>query len=143
MRRRVVVLLLSCVAGCNQTQSAGGDPAAIKPATASRPAAKQAKSKPAEMPSASKHMAQAANPAMGREADCEAALKREMNSAMAGSMLGMAGGFVGFGGRGGALASQVASTAGGMIAQNQQAKAREALERDCYGPSAAADAETW
>ncbi|ATN33108.1 hypothetical protein ACO34A_04735 [Rhizobium sp. ACO-34A] len=65
-----------------------------------------------------------------------------MNSAMAGNMLGMAGGLVGFGGRGGAIASQVASTAGGMIAQSQQAKERQALERDCYGPSATAGPET-
>ncbi|MCJ7997446.1 hypothetical protein J5N58_22920 [Rhizobium cremeum] len=143
MRRSAVVLLLACVAGCSQTQSAGGDPAAIEPATLNRPAAKQAKPKPSEMPSASRQMAQTANPPTGREADCEAALKREMNSAMAGNMLGMAGGFVGFGGRGGAIASQVASTAGGMIAQQQQAKARQALERDCYGSSVAADPEMW
>lgn len=62
---------------------------------------------------------------------CEEAMRGQTNAAMLGSALGMVGGLGGFAGRGGAIAGQVASTGGSMIAQSQSANARANMQ-DCY-----------
>ena len=51
---------------------------------------------------------------------CLEAMQAQTNAAMLGGALGMVGGFGGFAGRGGAVAGHIASTAGGVIA-NQAA----------------------
>ncbi|HWK67972.1 MAG TPA: hypothetical protein VNS34_23865 [Rhizobiaceae bacterium] len=63
---------------------------------------------------------------------CDEAVQAQTNAAMLGGALGMVGSFGGFGGRGGMVASQVASTAGNMVASNQSAKARAGVMRECY-----------
>lgn len=62
---------------------------------------------------------------------CEEAVRGQSNAAMLGSALGMVGGLGGFAGRGGAIAGQVASTGGSMIAQSQASNARASMQ-DCY-----------
>ncbi len=62
---------------------------------------------------------------------CEEAVRGQTNAAMLGSALGMVGGLGGFAGRGGAIAGQVASTGGSMIAQSQANNARVSMQ-DCY-----------
>jgi len=44
----------------------------------------------------------------------------------------MVGSFGGLGGRGGMVASQVASTAGNMVATSQSANARARVMKECY-----------
>lgn len=58
---------------------------------------------------------------------CAEAMQGQTNAAMLGGALGMVGGFGGFAGRGGAVAGHIASTAGGVIA-NQAANDMQ----DCY-----------
>lgn len=62
---------------------------------------------------------------------CDEAIQAQANAAMLGSALGMVGSFGGFGGRGGMVASQVASTAGNMVATSQSAKARAGVMQEC------------
>lgn len=51
---------------------------------------------------------------------------------MLGGALSMVGGLGGFAGRGGMVASQVASTAGNVVATSQSAKARANVMQECY-----------
>jgi len=60
-------------------------------------------------------------------------MQAQSNAAVLGGALGMVGSFGGFGGRGGMVASQVASTAGHVVATNQSAKARAGVMQECYG----------
>lgn len=63
---------------------------------------------------------------------CDDAVKAQTNAAMLGGALGMVGSFGGFGGRGGMVVSQVASTAGTMVANSQSAKAQSGVMQECY-----------
>lgn len=63
---------------------------------------------------------------------CEEAVQAQTNAAMLEGALGMMGGLGGFAGRGGMVASQVASTAGSMVATSQSAKARAGVMQECY-----------
>ncbi len=74
---------------------------------------------------------------------CAEAMKKQRDQAMLGSALGMAGGVVGFGGRGGAIASQVASTAGSLVAEQTRQQAQTAIRRDCYPQGVPVDEEIW
>lgn len=74
---------------------------------------------------------------------CAEAMKKQRDQAMLGSALGMAGGVVGFGGRGGAIASQVASTAGSLVAEQTRQQAQTAIQRDCYPQGVPVDEEIW
>jgi hypothetical protein len=74
---------------------------------------------------------------------CAEAMKKQRDQAMLGSALGMAGGVVGFGGRGGAIASQVASTAGSLVAEQNRQQAQTAIQRDCYPQGSPTDDEIW
>jgi hypothetical protein len=73
-------------------------------------------------------------------AACEETMKKQMDQAVLGSALGMAGGAFGFAGRGGAIASQVASTAGSLVAEQKRREAEAAVRRDCYPQGAPVDA---
>lgn len=109
MRTIITSLMTVALAACSQTT----DPVATAQTPASR----------------TKPTAQAAAPAD----KCDTAIRNQANAAMVGSALGMVGGFGGFAGRGGAVASHVASTAGGAIAQAQASQARANVHRDCLG----------
>lgn len=63
---------------------------------------------------------------------CAEAVQAQSNAAMLGGALGMVGSFGGFGGRGGMVASQVASTAGNMVANSQSTKAQSGVMQECY-----------
>ncbi|WP_028032714.1 hypothetical protein [Chelativorans sp. J32] len=63
---------------------------------------------------------------------CSEAIQAQQNAAMLGGALGMVGSFGGLGGRGGMVASQVASTAGNMVATSQSANARARVMKECY-----------
>lgn len=101
------------IAGCSQTASG--------PETA---AAKNGKSVVAR--------AGTQKTAAAKKDACDEAITAQTNAAMLGGALGMVGSFGGWGGRGGMVASQVASTAGNMVASNQSAKARAGVMRECY-----------
>lgn len=105
----VVALVLS---GCSQT-------------TGDATSATSAESKTTVRP-----VGQRKTAAQKRDA-CEEAVRGQTNAAMLGSALGMVGGLGGFAGRGGAIAGQVASTGGSMIAQSQAGNARAKMQ-DCY-----------
>lgn len=109
MRMIVIAVLCGTLAGCSQTSA------------------------PADLAATGK--ASPAQPRQTAKADrCDEAIKGQTNSAMLGSALGMAGGLAGFGGRGGMVAAQVASTAGGMIARSQAQQAQAAVMRECSQP---------
>ncbi|MGI6852559.1 hypothetical protein [Mesorhizobium sp. 1B3] len=112
MKIAIVGAVCLAIAGCSQTTSG--------PATT---AAESGKSVSAR---AKTHKTAARN----RDA-CDEAIQAQANAAMLGSALGMVGGFGGFGGRGGMVASQVASTAGNMVATSQSAKAHAGVMREC------------
>ncbi|MDW6022632.1 hypothetical protein SAZ10_12790 [Mesorhizobium sp. BAC0120] len=115
-----LVLLAVCagLAACSQT-AAPSQTAAANPAPAAKAPGKGSLSQP--------------KTAATQAAACEDAVKKQANTAMLGSALGMAGGLVGFGGgRGGAVAAQLASTAGSVVTQAQSSSAQSAVERDCY-----------
>lgn len=63
---------------------------------------------------------------------CEEAMRAQTNAAMLGGALGMVGSLGGLGGRGGMVASQVAATAGNVVATSQSAKARADVMQECY-----------
>lgn len=67
-----------------------------------------------------------------KEDACRDAIQAQSNAAMLGGALGMVGSLGGFGGRGGMVASQVASTAGNVVATSQSAKARAGVQSECY-----------
>lgn len=107
MRTVLAMALCGTLAACSQTSA---------PTQAGKPA-------PASQ-------RQAAKP---KQDACEAAVRKQADSAMIGSALGMAGSLGGFGGHDGAVAAQIASTAGDVIARQQQAQAQAEMMRDC-GP---------
>ncbi len=74
---------------------------------------------------------------------CAEAMKKQRDQAVLGSALGMASGVVGFGGRGGAIASQVVSTAGSLVAEQNRQQAQTAIQRDCYPQGSPTDDEIW
>ena len=112
MKIIVIAVLCGVLAGCSQTST----PADLAAAGNASPA-------------------QPRKTAAAKADRCEEAIKGQANSAMLGSALGMAGGLAGFGGRGGMVAAQVASTAGGMIARSQAQQAQAAVMRECSQPS--------
>lgn len=105
MRTLLAIALCGVLAACSQTST---------PADAGKPT-----------PSARKQAA------TSKQDACDAAVRKQANSAMLGSALGMAGSLGGFGGHDGAVAAQIASTAGGVIARQQQAQAQADMMRDC------------
>lgn len=107
MKTVIISLMAVGLAACSQT----ADPSAATRAAAPK----------------NRATAQAAAPAD----TCDTAIRNQANAAMVGSALGMVGGLGGFAGRGGAVASQVASTAGGAIAQAQASQARANVHRAC------------
>lgn len=114
MKFVVIGLLCLAVAGCSQTTS-GTDSAASARGKSGVTTAGMHKKRPTTK----------------RQA-CEEAVKAQSNAAMLGGALGMVGGFGGFGGRGGMIVSQVASTAGNMVASSQSAKAQAGVMQECY-----------
>ena len=105
MKTLLPVALCVALAACSQT-SADADAYTSGPAAQSRHA-----SKPADA--------------------CEKAIQGQANASMLGGALGMVGGLGGLGGRGGAVAAQVASGAGGLIAQSQARQAQAEVMREC------------
>ncbi|MBO3758926.1 hypothetical protein [Ciceribacter sp. L1K22] len=110
MKLYLVIVMLAVLTGCSQT---GGQASADASKKMSANSVEQSRDKSAA-------------------SACEDAIRHQTNSAMMGSALGMVGGFGGFGGRGGAVAANVASSAGGMVAQQQAARHQQDVERNCY-----------
>lgn len=105
MKFVIIGLLCLDVGGCSQTASGTGATTSARGKSVVATAGVQKK------------------PATKREA-CAEATQAQSNAAMLGGALGLVGSFGGFGGRGSMVASQVASTAGNMVANSQSAKAR-------------------
>lgn len=112
MKTYLVLSMVAVLAGCSQTT--GEKPTDASKTVSSRTGSGQGK-KTADAASA-----------------CENAVRQQTNAMAMGSALGMVGGFGGFGGRGGAVAANVASSAGGMMAQQQAARHQQDIERNCY-----------
>ncbi|GAA5542266.1 MULTISPECIES: hypothetical protein [Brucella] len=114
MKFVIIGLLCLAVGGCSQTSSQTEATTSARGKTAVATAGMQKK-----------------RPTTKRDA-CAQAVQQQSNAAMLGGALGMVGGFGGFGGRGGMIASQVASTAGNMVASSQSAKAQAGVMQECY-----------
>lgn len=112
MKAILIAMLCLSVAACSTT---AGGPDNVAAATDKKPTAQASQKK---------------NPARKKDA-CEEAMQAQTNAAMLGGALGMVGSFGGFAGRGGMVASQVASTAGSMVATSQSAKA-QGMMQECY-----------
>lgn len=135
MKAHVLLALMLPLVGCSQTAPA---PAAAPGAAPGAPTSSKPGGKPPVTAAAAPGgKAKAEEVAM---AACEETMKKQMDQAMIGSALGMAGGAFGFAGRGGAIASQVASTAGSLVAAQKRREAEAAIRRDCYPQGAPVDA---
>lgn len=113
MKFVIIGLLCLAVAGCSQTSSGTETTASARGKSGAATAGMQKK-----------------RPTTKRQA-CEEAVQAQTNAAMLTGALGMVGSFGGFGGRGGMVASQVASTAGNMVANSQSAKAHSGVMQEC------------
>lgn len=122
MKPVLVAMLCIAVSACSSTAEA---PAPASTTTASTTIG-AASVKPAARAGETKTAA-----ARGKDA-CEQAMQAQTNAAMLGGALGMVGSFGGLGGRGGMVASQVAATAGNVVANSQSARARAGVMQECY-----------
>ncbi len=119
MRSVILALSWATLVGCTATGGAPGPTAqSAKPASRS-PAG-------ASTSSSSESVA-----AADKKRSCEQAITDHQNAAVLGSALSMAGGLGGLGGYDGAVAGQVASTAGSMLSASQSATTRAAVQREC------------
>ncbi|MGB3815362.1 MAG: hypothetical protein WA950_19265 [Shinella sp.] len=114
MKLAIIGLLCLVIGGCSQSTSGPATTASVRGKSATASAGTQ-KQKP-----------------VTKRGGCEEAIRAQSNAAMLGGALGMVGSFGGFGGRGGMVASQVASTAGNMVANSQSAKAHSGGMQECY-----------
>jgi secreted effector protein SseD len=111
MKRVIALFLCAALAGCNST-SEPRESAANSGKAQSRANQQNAKNRTS------------ANA-------CADAVANQNKAATAGAVLGMAGSFAGFGGRGGMVASHVASTAGNAIAAGEMNRARASVASNC------------
>lgn len=114
MKFAIIGLLCLAVAGCSQTTSGSESAGSARGKTGAATAGMN-KQRPKT-----------------KRQSCDDAVKAQTNAAMLGGALGMVGSFGGFGGRGGMVVSQVASTAGTMVANSQSAKAQSGVMQECY-----------
>lgn len=104
----MLAVMALALAGCNQTATG---------TTSAEPAQAKVSARGGQQKAA----------AVDKKDACAKAMEKQTNAAMLGGALGMVGGLGGFAGRGGAVAGHVASTAGGLIA-NQNANDMQ----ECY-----------
>ena len=116
MKPVLIAMLCVAVSACSSTAEAPATTSATNSAITRKPAARAGQTKTASR---------------GNDA-CEQAMRAQTNAAMLGGALGMVGSLGGLGGRGGMVASQVAATAGNVVATSQSAKARADVMQECY-----------
>lgn len=138
MKMIVIVGLGLLAAGCSQT-TASVEPGRASPTAAAgktgrdAQTSRQAQARP--LPAMGQQLPAGKYPSSAQSARCADAAKKaadaQMNAAVLGGVLSMAGGLGGFAGTGGMVAAQAASVGGSIVQQQANGKAQAEMRQSC------------